>query len=168
MSVTILFYILGFIALVSSVGMISSRQPIFASLLFIVTLLSLAGLFALLSNSFMFAVQIILYAGAIITLLLFIIMFLGIKHKNLPNEPDRFKTMIIVTVLLIPFTGTTIQQIMKMPSHDLTFIIEGFGSLRNVGMRLFENWIFPFELISILLLVALVGAVTLGKGSRHD
>jgi len=168
MSIEILFYILGFIALVSSLGMISSKQPVFASLMFIITLLSLAGLFALLSNAFMFAVQIILYAGAIITLLLFIIMFLGIKSKNIPDETERFKMMALITVLLIPFTGTIIQEILKMPSHSLAIIIDDFGSLSNLGMQLFNNWIFPFELISILLLVALVGAVTLGKGARND
>jgi len=168
MSVTILFYILGFMALVSSLCMISIRQPVHAALFFIVTLLSIAALFALLSNAFLFAVQIILYAGAIIALLLFIIMFLGIRERNIPQEPGRFKMMGFVAVLLLPFVWTVIKAIERMPSHDLSIIIDDFGSLKNIGMQLFKNWVFPFEIISILLLIALVGAVTLGKGARRD
>ena len=107
MSITILFYLLSFLTLSSSIGMISVRQPVQAALFFIVTLLSVGALFALLSNTFLFMVQIILYAGAIITLLLFIIMFLGIKEHNIPLEPHRFKTMLLVSVLMVPFVVIT-------------------------------------------------------------
>jgi NADH-quinone oxidoreductase subunit J len=169
MSVTILFYLLGFLALASALGMISVRQPVQAALFFIVTLLSVGGLFALLSNTFLFMVQVILYAGAIITLLLFIIMFLGVNEHNIPKEPKRFKTMFLVMILMLPFAWTTIEAVLGIPGSDISIILEDFGSIKAVGMQLFTNWIFPFELISILLLIALLGAVTLGKGSRrHD
>ncbi|MDQ1339169.1 MAG: NADH-quinone oxidoreductase subunit [Campylobacterota bacterium] len=164
----VLFYLFGSVSLISSIATISVRNPVYSALFFIIALLSLSGLFALLSNTFLFAIQIILYAGAIISLLLFIIMFLGIAEKNIPNEPNRFKTMFVVAVLLLPFVLAVIRGIEGMPANDLSMIIDSFGSLKNVGLELFKSWVFPFELISILLLIALLGAVTLGKGARND
>ena len=62
-----------------------------------------------------------------------------------------------------------LQATMHMPFSDIGIIVESFGDIKNVGQQLFKNWIFPFELISILLLIALLGAITLGQGSRrHD
>lgn len=168
MSVTILFYLLAFLSLGSALGMISARQPVHGALFFIVTLLALGGLFALLSNTFLFIVQLILYAGAIIALLLYMIMFLGVREENLPAEPERFKTMGFVSVLLVPFVWVTAQAIRTIPPTPMDTVIERFGAIKAVGLQLFGHWIFPFELISILLLVALVGAVTLGKGARRD
>lgn len=163
---TVLFYLLALAALAGAAGMVTVRQPISAALSFIVVLVSLAGLYALLSNSFLFAVQIILYAGAIITLMLFIIMFLNVKEQNLPDEPGMGRQMFLGLAGVLPIAGTAAYAVSGIPGTDLSVIISGFGEVKALGQALFTDWIFPFELISILLLAALVGAVTLGKGAR--
>lgn len=88
--INVLFILLSLMAVAGALGMVSFRQPVNSALSFIVTILALAGLFALLSASFIFMVQIIVYAGAVITLLLFIIMFLNIQEDHLPEEKNRF------------------------------------------------------------------------------
>ena len=157
----ILFGILALLTLVSAVVMISARRPIDAALSFIVTLVSLAGLFALLGSSFLFAVQIIIYAGAILSLILFIIMYLNIKDANLPEEPHKVRWMLGTAAIVAPFCLILIQLVAKTEFAPAAEAVEGFGTITTVGLDLFSKWVLPFELISILLLVALVGAVTL-------
>jgi NADH-quinone oxidoreductase subunit J len=166
MSVEFLFYLLGSITLAGAYGTISCRQPVHAALCMIVVLLALSGLFALLSNSFLFAVQIILYAGAILALLLFIIMFLNVRSENLPEEHRKYRHQLASMVLSLPFIVVVVKAILTLPEQDMS-IREGFGAIKRVGQALFVEWVVPFELVSVLLLVALVGAVTLGKGVRN-
>ena len=157
----ILFGILALLTLVSAVVMISARRPIDAALSFIVTLVSLAGLFALLGSSFLFAVQIIIYAGAILSLILFIVMYLNIKDANLPEEPHKVRWMLGTAAVVAPFCLILIQLVAKTEFAPAAEAVEGFGTITTVGLDLFSKWVLPFELISILLLVALIGAVTL-------
>jgi NADH-quinone oxidoreductase subunit J len=160
-----LFYLLAAITLVSSFGVISVKQPIYAALWLIIVLVALAGIFALLSNLFLFTVQIILYAGAIMTLILFIIMFLNIREENTPKEPKRLGLIFGSSLLALPFILVSIKAILSLDSKPLP-IISGFGNVESIGIALFGRWVLPFELISILLLVALLGAVTLGQRSK--
>ncbi len=157
----LLFFILAFSTLSSATGMIYFRQPINSALSLIVTLLSIAGLFALLGGSFLFLVQIIIYAGAVVALILFIIMFLNIKEENLPHEPFKTRWIIAMTLLISPFTIYLISLVNKMEFKSLH--LQDFGSIKEVGMKLYTEWVLPFEMISILLLIALVGVVILAK-----
>ena len=147
--------------------MIYFRQPINSALSFIVTLLSIAGLFALLGGSFLFLVQIIIYAGAVVALILFIIMFLNIKDEDLPDEPFKTRWIIYMTLLISPFTAYLISVVNSVTFKPLG--LEGFGNIHAVGMKLFSKWVLPFEMVSILLLIALVGVVILAKKEKsHD
>ncbi len=159
----ILFGILALMTLLSAVFMISAHRPIDAALSFIVTLVSLAGLFALLGSTFLFAVQIIIYAGAILSLILFIIMYLNIKDENLPHEPYKLHWMLGTAAVVAPFCLILVQLVAKSEFPPAAEAVEGFGTITSVGLELFSKWVLPFELISILLLVALVGAVTLAQ-----
>ena len=159
----ILFGILALLAIVSAITMISVRRPIDAALSFIVTLVSLAGLFALLGSTFLFVVQLIIYAGAILSLIVFIVMFLNIKDANLPDEPYRFRWMAGTAAIVAPFCFVLIGLIIKTNLGVPAEAVEGFGSIRTIGLDLYSDWVIPFELISVLLLVALVGAVTLAS-----
>ncbi|MDF1881326.1 NADH-quinone oxidoreductase subunit J [Sulfurimonas sp. MAG313] len=142
-------------------AMIYFKQPINSALSFIVTLLSIAGLFALLGGSFLFLVQIIIYAGAVVTLILFILMFLNIKEEHLPQEPYKLRWIVFMSLLISPFTAILIGTIHSIPFAPLH--LQNFGSIKAVGMELFTQWILPFEMISILLLIALIGVVILAK-----
>lgn len=157
----ILFYILAVLAVAGSVGMVSMMQPMFSAISFIITLLSLAGIYALLGSSFLFAIQIIIYAGAIVSLILFIIMFLNIKPENLPQEPSKNKFLLLSSVAILPFSYLLISMLDYLPQAQPT--PQAFGDLKSVGLALFNDYLLPFEAISILLLISLIGAVILAQ-----
>ncbi|MDD3463100.1 MAG: NADH-quinone oxidoreductase subunit J [Sulfurospirillaceae bacterium] len=159
----IVFAILAIFALVGAFGMVSFHSPIHSALSFIVTILALAGIFALLSAPFLFAVQIIVYAGAIMVLMLFIIMFLNVRESNFPKEPNKFISMFFGSILLLPVNIFIVRAFLKMPEKSMEIVEDGFGNIGSLSMELFTRWLLPFEAISILLLVALVGAVVLAR-----
>ncbi len=164
---TVIFFILAITALGSAFGMIYFRQPINSALSMIVTLLSIAGLFALLGGSFLFLVQIIIYAGAVVTLILFIIMFLNIKDENLPHEPNKAKWVLFMSLLISPFSAFLILAINRVDFAPLR--LGNFGDIKALGLLLFDKWVLPFEMISILLLISLIGVVILAKKEHgHD
>ncbi len=159
----IVFTVLALIAVVSSIVMISAHRPIDSALSFIVTLISIAALFGLVNAMFLFVVQIIIYAGAILTLILFIIMFLNIKDENLPEEKYKNRWLLGTSMLILPFSAILISLILRSDIAINSVTDDKFGTIKDVGLTLFGQWILPFELVSILLLVALVGSVTLSK-----
>lgn len=159
----ILFAILALVTIVSSVVMISAHRPIDSALSFIITLISIAALFALVNATFLFVVQIIIYAGAILSLILFIIMFLNIKDENLPDEKYKNRWLFATSIIITPFSVILIDLILRSDIAVNGVSDEKFGTIKDVGLTLFSQWVLPFELVSILLLVALVGSVTLSK-----
>ena len=159
----VIFIILSLFAIGGALGMVLFHQPVHSALSLILTIIALAGLFALLSASFLFMVQIIVYAGAIITLLIFIIMFLNVKEVNLPKEPYKNSTLFIGSLALLPLNFLILRAFSKLPLAQQNVLVEGFGDIKPLGMELFRGWLLPFELISVLLLVALIGAVVLGR-----
>jgi NADH-quinone oxidoreductase subunit J len=111
----------------------------------------------------MFMVQIIVYAGAIMTIILFILMFLNIKEENLPKEPKKNLYIIVGFILILPINYLIIKSISLLPDSNMNIVQENFGGIKEFGIKLYQEWLIPFELISILLLVALIGAVVLAK-----
>lgn len=158
----ILFIALSLFAIVGALGLVIFHQPVHGALSLILCIIAIAGLFALLSASFLFMAQIIVYAGAIITILVFIIMFLNVKESNLPKEPNKNITLFIGAIALLPLNFLILRAFSKLPLAKES-LPEGFGAIKPLGMVLFSNWVLPFELISVLLLVALVGAVVFGR-----
>lgn len=162
----IIFSILALVAIVSSVIMISAHRPIDSALSFIVTLITIAALFGLVNATFLFVVQIIIYAGAILSLILFIIMFLNIKDENLPDERYKNYWLLGTSLIVLPFAAILIDIILMSDISTNSVAAENFGTIKDVGLTLFSKWVLPFELVSILLLVSLIGSVTLSK--RED
>jgi NADH-quinone oxidoreductase subunit J len=128
---------------------------------FVVTLISLAGLYALLSAKLIFAIQLIVYAGAIMSLIVFIIMFLNIQEKDLPVEAGRWFYLGGGIIAIAPIAALLLKIVKSLPGGDAVIVGQGFGGVKEVGLVLFRDWLLPFEIVSILLLVALVGAVVL-------
>jgi len=157
------FLALSFFAISGGIAMLVNRSPIYAALGLLISVLSVAGLFALLSATFMFMVQIIVYAGAIMTLILFILMFLNIKEEDLPPEPKKYILIAMGVIFMIPINLLVLEAVSNLPQADMSIIEDGFGGIKEIGMKLYTDWLLPFELISILLLVALIGAVVLAK-----
>lgn len=168
MESTTLFTIFSVLAVAGAAGLILFRHPMNGAMSFVVTLIALAGLYALLAARLIFAIQLIVYAGAIMSLIVFIIMFLNIGEKDLPDESGRWLYLIGGGVVIAPILMFLLKVVGSLPGK-VAALGEGFGSVKGVGMLLFKDWLLPFEIVSILLLVALVGAVVLAgkrKGGR--
>ena len=156
----ILFIALAFFAITGAIAMLVYKSPMFSALGLLITMLSVAGMFALLNATLLFMVQIIVYAGAIMA---FILMFLNIKEEDLPQEPKKFMLIGFGAILMIPLNLLVLKAVSNLPSKDLYPIEGDFGTIKPVGLILYNDWIIAFELISILLLIALVGSVVLAK-----
>mgnify|MGYP006140134091 CR=1 FL=1 len=165
--IDVLFILLSFLAISGAVAMIVYTSPMYSALGVLISMLSVAGIFALLSATFLFLVQIMVYAGAIMTLILFILMFLNIKEEDLPKEPHKFKFIALGAVIMIPLNILILKAVSKLPEKDLLFTNTDFGNIKPIGMQLYTNWLVAFELVSVLLLVALIGAVVLVKKRRN-
>jgi len=161
--IDIMFVALAFFAVTGAIAMLLYKSPIYAALGLLISVISIGGLFALLSAFFMFMVQIIVYAGAIMTILLFILMYLNIEDKDLPQEPNRNFLIGLGIAVMLPINALILDTIAKMPQADMSIVEEGFGGVKEIGLILYKDWLIPFELISILLLVALIGSVVLAK-----
>jgi NADH-quinone oxidoreductase subunit J len=156
-----LYFGLAGLSVLGAIGLILFRHPMNGAMSFVVTLISLAGIYALLSAKLMFAVQLMVYAGAIMSLIVFIIMFLNIQEHDLPEEKGQGLFLLGGTVVITPIALFLYKIMKSLPGSDTKIIGNGFGGVREVGQVLFKNWLLPFEIVSILLLVALVGAVVL-------
>ena len=108
------------------------------------------SLFALLNAVFLFMVQIIVYAGAIMTLLLFLLMFLNIKEENLPKEPNKYLLIAIGTLVMIPFNIVILKAVSNLPNANMEIVEGDFGDIKPLGIQLYNDWILSFELISVV------------------
>ncbi len=163
---TTLFLILAFLAVASALMVVISRNPIYSAIFLVVTLFCLAGIFLLLEAYFLAVVQIIIYAGAIMVLFLFVIMLLNLEREA------KFLSISNPRILLISFLSMTFAGMMAtLISDSVDFFQNGaesvgeLGGTKSVGLSLFTDYLLPFEIASLLLLVALVGAVLLAKRS---
>lgn len=163
MIANIIFLALAFFAISGAIAMIVYKNPMFSALGVLISMLSIAGMFALLNATFLFLIQIIVYAGAIMTLILFILMFLNINEEDLPNEPNKYRLIIIGEIIMLPLNILVLKAVSLLPEKDMSTLDTNFGDLKPLGITLYDNWIVAVELISILLLIALVGSVVLAK-----
>lgn len=164
METTVYFVILAIIAVLGGFFTITRSHPLSATLSLVVTLIALAGIYALLMADFLFVIQILVYAGAIMALMVFVIMLLNVKAHQLPEEPHLMGRVVLSLMLLSPLFLLVVRALYKaFDGQDFLPVEAGFGSIRSVGQLLYNQYYFPFEIISILLLVALVGVVALAK-----
>lgn len=168
MYIDTLFSIFALLAVLGGLGLVLLRHPMQGALSLAVTMISLAGIYALLSAKLIFLLQLIVYAGAIMSLILFIIMFLNLRDEDLPDERNRFKYFAGGIVVLAPVVYFMLEVVESIPEVKTTIVGNGFGSIKAVGMELFTNWLLPFEIISLLLIVALIGAVVLAGIRREN
>ena len=161
MLVNVLLYGFAVLAVLGAAGLIFFRHPMNGAMSFIVTLISLAGLYALLSAKLIFALQLIVYAGAIMSLIVFIIMFLNIQAEDLPREEMKLVNSLVGIVLVSPVALFLGKIVNSLPNLAADLVGNDFGGVKPVGLVLYRDWLVPFEIVSILLLVSLVGAVVL-------
>lgn len=168
----VIFYVLATGAVASSAAMLlppMGRSPIHSAMSLIVSFFFLAGLYALLSAHLLTAIQIIVYAGAVMVLFTFVIMLLNQSESEI-QEPKITAGKVFAGILALFVFGKLATAIMLASqgtvSVDLTQPgYAGFGSVKEVGRMMYTSFLVPFELVSVLLLVAAVGAVVLAKRS---
>ncbi len=164
----IIFIGLSFFAITGGIAMLVYKNPMYSALGLLVSIMSVAGMFALLNATFLFMVQIIVYAGAIMTLILFLLMFLNIKEENLPKEPKKYLLIGLGAVIMIPFNVVILKAVSNLPDANMDIVEGSFGDIKPIGGLLYDDWILAFELISILLLIALVGSIVLAKRKKTN
>ena len=136
------------------------RNPVIGALFLVTNLVCIAVLYLLLDAQFLAAIQIIVYAGAIMVLIVFVIMLLSLKREEgiKAGSAQRFIAGLAATA----FVALIVRGILPV-SWRVATIRSDFGSAEYVGRRLFGTYFYPFEMISLVLLVAMAGAVVLAK-----
>ena len=163
----LIFYPLAGLCVAFALGVIINKSPVGSALSLIAMMLGLAGIFVLQQAHFIAILQIIIYAGAIMVLFMFVIMLLNLKGKG-ENEKwrtrDKNSLLTILTGLLVAGILYKIIKITNSSEFNSPALLpDSFGTVREVGTILFTKFVLPFEVASILLLVAMIGAVVLAK-----
>ena len=163
--ISYIFYFLSFIVLASSAMVVIARNPVHSVLYLVLTLFGVACHYILLNAQFLFAVQVIVYAGAIMVLFLFVIMLLNLNETSEPRKKAFSKLIAVLAfgLLLITLVGA-LRSTAESPVTQLNET--SIGLVKNLGTVLFRDFLLPFEMSSILLLAAMVGAVLLAKKDK--
>jgi NADH-quinone oxidoreductase subunit J len=156
----ILFFVFSALALICGVMILLSRNPVNSAMFLVLTIASLAGLFVLLEAFFLAAIQILVYAGAVMVLFLFVIMLLDLKVE----ERRKIKSLAVAggaiavgTILAIFFKSLSSANLSATRAPDF------HAGTAELGKLLFSQYLLPFEIVSVLLLVAMVGVILLSK-----
>lgn len=159
----VLFTLLSATAVIAGLVMITRRHPLSSALALIVAMVSLAGLYALLDAQLLAILQILVYAGAILALVVFVIMLLNVRPQDLEYEGDLGRRVGMALVVAFFAFAAVATALMQGPQTPFPPVDSAYGMLGPFGLKLFRDLWFPFELVSILLTVAIVGAVVLAK-----
>lgn len=157
-----MFYFLSFLAFLCAIMVVASKNPIHSILYLIITFFAIAGHYLLLNAQFLAIVHIIVYAGAIMVLFLYVLMMMNLNVDNEPTKNVFLKIAAVVSgglllvVLVASLKGAeTLNSAAPLDTQ--------VGLIKNLGKTLFGEFLFPFEVSSILLLAAMVGAIMIGK-----
>jgi NADH-quinone oxidoreductase subunit J len=165
----LMFYLLGLGAVLSATLMVTNVRPVTAAMNLVMTMFFLSGIYVLLDAHLIAALQVIVYAGAIMVLFLFVILLLNVHEKE--GETARRKMMLQFCCIAV--VGCLFIVVAKLAVIEPSLVKIGnaaypFGTTKAVGMMLFTDYLLPFEIASFLLLTALVGAVILAKRRIDD
>ena len=160
-----IFYPIALTCVALALAVVLNKNPINSAMCLIGMMLGLAGIFALTQAHFIAILQIIIYAGAIMVLFMFVIMLLNLK-EDAGNWMARDKNKLLTgltAVLLVGGLYKIIDVIMQTDFKAAPAVQDSFGTVARIGESLFTDFVLPFEMASVLLLVAMVGAVVLAK-----
>lgn len=159
---TLLFIILSVVAAFAGIMMITSKNPVHSILWLIVVFFAISGHYIMLNAQFLAIVNIIVYAGAIMVLFLFVVMLMNLNADTEPVKNYRLRLIGLISggslllVLLAALMDIDKQQLVQMNVGDA-------GLIKELGKNLFTNYVLPFEISSVLFLSAMIGAVVIGK-----
>lgn len=159
-----MFWFLSVLAVGSSLLMIISKSPVHSILYLILTFFAISGHYILLNAQFLAIVNVIVYAGAIMVLFLFVVMLMNLNAASEPQQKNKWilyiggiagGSLLVVIVAALKQSATT-TQLVQMNGGNA-------GLIKNLGVSLFTDYVFPFEISSVLFLSAMIGAVVISK-----
>lgn len=163
----VLFIVVAVLAVASALNILLQRNPLYSALSLIGTLASLSALYVTLHAQFLAAIQIVVYAGAIMVLFIFVIMLL-----NEPKDQPQIEKQKWLRYLAIPFAGLLIAEMfyvirsvkpLMLPAIPAQGAEHAVGTVSSIGTALFTDYLLPFEVTSVLILMAVVGAMVLAR-----
>jgi NADH-quinone oxidoreductase subunit J len=160
------FFILALVAIATALGMLFSKNAIYAAIFLILNFATMAVFFLTLGGSFIAITQVAVYAGAIMVLFLFVIMLLGAERLG-QNQTLKWQmplALILGVILIVQTVYVLFSQVGQM--ENVAALPEGFGTPSSIGDMLFRQYLLPFEVTSVLLLVAMIGAIVLTRQEK--
>ncbi len=158
----ILFWFLTVLALTAAVGVITSKNPIYSVLWLVVVFFAISGHYVLMNAQFLAIVNIIVYAGAIMVLFLFVIMLMNFSKDAEPAKSLYLKMAGIIsglTLMIVVIAALSSAETASVTIRPDTNV----GLIKNLGLALFRTYVVPFEIASVLFLSAMIGAIVIGK-----
>jgi NADH-quinone oxidoreductase subunit J len=164
----VLFFLAAIGALGGAIGVVALRNPFYSVLALIVHLFALAVLFLLLTSAFVAAAQVVVYAGAVMVLYVFVVAYVGGGESAWEPIPgQRFLAILLASILFVELSAAVLSSaLLALGSHGPA-VPAGFGDPAAIGRLLLEKFLVPFEASSILLLLAAVGAIVLAARKRE-
>jgi NADH-quinone oxidoreductase subunit J len=162
--IEVLFWFLSILALGSAALVVASKSPVHSILYLILTFFAISGHYILLNAQFIAIVNIIVYAGAIMVLFLFVVMLMNLNADSEPAQKNRWVlyiggiaggSLLLVIVAALKQSSVTTQMVQMNGGNA--------GLIKNLGKTLFTDYVFPFEISSVLFLSAMIGAVVISK-----
>ena len=162
--IEIMFWFLSLLALGGAVMVVASKRPVYSILYLILTFFAISGHYILLNAQFLAIVNIIVYAGAIMVLFLFVVMLMNLNAESEPHRKNKWLlyiggiaggSLLLVIVAALKQTVVT-TQLVQLNNGEV-------GLIKNLGMKLFTDYVFPFEISSVLFLSAMIGTVVISK-----
>lgn len=164
--ITIIFYILAAITLASGIFTVLSKHPIHSAIAMVVCFFSIAGHFLMLNAQFLAMVQIIVYAGAIMVLILFTLMLMNLERLSVPSKKAASRIAAVVSSCLAALV--LLAALVKAAPEITAYKVENvdFQSTQIIGEVLMNEYLLPFEFASVLLIVSMIGAVLISKREK--
>jgi NADH-quinone oxidoreductase subunit J len=163
----ILFWFLAILAIIAAIGVVASRNPIYAVLWLIVVFFSISGQYVLMNAQFLAIVNIIVYAGAIMVLFTFVIMLMNLnEHPEIPKNIYIRAIGVIAGMCLMVVMVAALSKSSTM--HQAMREGTNVGLIKFLGRSLFNDYVIPFEISSVLFLSAMIGAVVIGKKEKGE
>ncbi len=157
----VIFWVLAVVAVAAALGVVAQRSAVRSALFLLLHFCCLAGLYILLNAQFVAVVQVVIYAGAVVVLFLFVVMLLGVERAE--ELPDARRVQRAVGGLLAVLLLAGIAWAFLRTGQGAAATVNQAGSVRAIGAALLTTYVVPFEMSAVLLLVAVVGAIVLAK-----
>ena len=163
MAQTLFFFYFAFSTIISSVLTVALRSPVYCTLALLSTLLHVAGLFVLLHAEFIAATQVIVYAGAVLVLYLFVLMLLNLKTSETFLHKQTLIAIFFGFVILVEILIALFKSPFMKKAPEIVETAPRIGNTAAIGLAIFTEYLLPFEVVGVILLGAAIGALVLAK-----